>query len=111
MFENRVLRRIFGPKRDEITGEWKKLHNEELNDLYPSPNIVLVIKYRRKMCGACSTYGGEKGCIRAGFWSGNLRITEHFEDRGVDRKIILRWIFRQCDGGMDWIDPAQNWDK
>ena len=47
MFENRVLRRIFGPKRDGVTGEWRKLHNEELNDLYSSPNIVRVIKYRR----------------------------------------------------------------
>jgi len=46
VFENRVLRRIFGPKRDEVTGEWRKLHNEELNDLYCSPNIVRVIKSR-----------------------------------------------------------------
>ena len=44
LFENKVLRRIFGPKRDEVTGEWRKLHNEELNDLYSSPNIVRVIK-------------------------------------------------------------------
>ena len=44
VFANRVLRRIFGPKRDEVTGEWRKLHNEELNDLYCSPNIVQVIK-------------------------------------------------------------------
>ena len=43
VFENRVLRKIFGPKRDEIKGEWRKLNNEELNDLYCSPNIVLVI--------------------------------------------------------------------
>jgi len=47
MFDNTVLRRIFGPKRDEVTGEWRKLHNEELNDLYCSPNIVRVIKSRR----------------------------------------------------------------
>ena len=47
MFENRVLRRIFGAKRDGVTGEWRKLHNEELNDLYCSPNIVRVIKWRR----------------------------------------------------------------
>ena len=46
VFENRVLRRIFGPKKDEITGEWRKLHNEDLNDLYCSPNIVRVIKSR-----------------------------------------------------------------
>jgi hypothetical protein len=46
VFENRVLRRIFGPKKDEVTGEWRKLHNEELNDLYSSPNIVRVIKLR-----------------------------------------------------------------
>ena len=46
MFEKRVLRRIFGPKRDEVTGEWRKLHNKELNDLYSSPNIVQVIKPR-----------------------------------------------------------------
>jgi len=47
MFENMVLRRIFGPKRDEVTGEWRRLHNEELNDLYFSPNVVWVIKSRR----------------------------------------------------------------
>ena len=47
VFENMVLRRIFGPRRDEVTGEWRRLHNEELNDLYSSPNIVRVIKSRR----------------------------------------------------------------
>jgi len=47
VFEKRVLRRIFGPKRDDVTGEWRKLHNEEFNDLYSSPNIVWVIKSRR----------------------------------------------------------------
>ena len=47
VFENRVLRRIFGPKRDGVRGEWRKLYNEELNDLYSSPNIVRVIKSRR----------------------------------------------------------------
>jgi hypothetical protein len=43
-FENRVLKRVFGPKRDEVTGEWRKLHNEELNNLYSSPSIVRVVK-------------------------------------------------------------------
>jgi hypothetical protein len=47
VFENRVLRRIFGPKRNGVTGQWRKLHNEELNDLYSSPNIIIVIKSRR----------------------------------------------------------------
>jgi hypothetical protein len=47
VFENRVLRRVFGPKRDEVTGEWRKLHNEELNDLYALPNIVLLVTSRR----------------------------------------------------------------
>jgi hypothetical protein len=47
VFENRVLRGIFGPKRDEVTGEWRRLHNEELNGLYSSPNIIRVIKSRR----------------------------------------------------------------
>jgi hypothetical protein len=48
VFGNRVLRRIFGPRRDDVTGEWRKLHNEELNDLYSSPNIVRAIKSRMK---------------------------------------------------------------
>ena len=65
MFENLVLRRIFGPKRDEVTGEWKKLHNEELNNLY-SPNIVLVIKSRRMrwMGHVARTGGGGERCVQ-----------------------------------------------
>jgi hypothetical protein len=47
VFENRVLRRIFGPKRDEVTGEWRKLHNNELHDLYSSPSIIRIMKSRR----------------------------------------------------------------
>jgi hypothetical protein len=57
VFENRVLRRKFGPKRDEETGEWKKLHNEELRDLYSSPRIIRIID---EMGGACSTNGEEE---------------------------------------------------
>ena len=60
VFENWALRRIFGPKRDEVTGEWRKLHNEELNDPYCSPNILGVLKARRmRSAGECSMHGGE----------------------------------------------------
>jgi len=59
VFENRVLRRIFGPKRDEVTGEWRKLHNEEINELYCSHNIVRVIRSRRmRWGGGCNAFGG-----------------------------------------------------
>jgi hypothetical protein len=56
---------IFGPKREEVTGEWRKLHNEELNNLYSSSKIVRVIKIKKnKMAGACSTYGGGERCVQ-----------------------------------------------
>jgi hypothetical protein len=64
VFENRVLRRIFGPNMDEATGEWRRLHKEELNDLYSSPNIIRVIKSRRIMGRACSTCGEKRGVYR-----------------------------------------------
>jgi hypothetical protein len=58
VFENRVLRRVFGPKRDEVTGEWRKLHNEELGDLYSSPSIIRIIKSRKiEMGEPCGTNG------------------------------------------------------
>jgi len=58
VFENMMLRRIFGPRSDEVTGEWRRLHNEELNDLYSSPNIVRVIKIEKNEMGwACSANG------------------------------------------------------
>ena len=60
-----MLRRIFGPRRDGVTGEWRKLHNEELNDLYCSPNIVRVIKMEKiEMGGTCGTYGGRQRCAQ-----------------------------------------------
>ena len=65
VFENRMLRRIFGPKRDEVTGEWRKLHNEELNDLYSSPTIVQVIKSRRmRQVGHVACTGDGRGVYR-----------------------------------------------
>ena len=65
VFENRVLRRIFGPKRDEVTGEWRKLHIVELNDPYFSPNIFLVIKSRRmRWAGHVARMGERRGAYR-----------------------------------------------
>jgi hypothetical protein len=65
VFENRVLKRIFGPKRDEETGEWRKLHNEELNDLYSTPNILRVIKSRRmRWAGHAARMWGRRGVYR-----------------------------------------------
>jgi len=77
-----VLRRIFGPRTDEVMGEWRRLHNEELNDLYSSPNIVLVIKSRRmRWAGHVAHMGEERSCI--GSWWENRR------DLDVDGWIIL----------------------
>ena len=111
MFKNVVLRRIFGPKRDEVKGEWGKLHNEELSDLYPSPNIVRVTKSRRMR------------------WAGHVARME--EGRGVYRVLLgksegkrslgrsrCRWednikmnLQEVGCGGMDWILLAQDRDR
>jgi len=74
VFGNRVLRRIFGPKRDDIIGEWRKLHTEELNDLYFSPSVFRVINKKNELVWACSMYRVEKRRIQ-GFWWGNLKAT------------------------------------
>jgi len=81
VFENRVLRRIFGPKRDEVTREWRKLHNEKLNDLYCSPNMVRVIKSRR-MGLARHVERREREEAYTVFCWGNLRERDHLGVQG-----------------------------
>jgi hypothetical protein len=77
VFENMVLRRIFGPQKDEVTGEWRKLHNDELSDLYSSLNIIWVIKSRR-MRWAGQVVQMERGGY-SWFWRGNQRGRGHLE--------------------------------
>jgi hypothetical protein len=94
VFENSVLRRIFGPKRGEVTREWRKLYSEELNNLYSPPNIVLVIKSRRMRWVENVARMG-RAEVYTGFWLGNPRERDHLEDAGLDGRIILRWVFRK----------------
>jgi hypothetical protein len=110
VFENIVLWKIFGPKRDEVTGEWRRLHNEELHNLYSSPNIVQVIKSRgMRWSGVWHVWG--KVEVRTEFWWRNLTTRDYLEDLGIDSRIILNWIFKNRMGGMGWIDLAQDTDK
>jgi hypothetical protein len=89
VFENRVLRRMFGPKREE-DGSWRKLNNDELHSLYSSPNIVRVIKSRRmRWTGHVARMG--RGDVFIGFWLGGPKARDHWEDLGVGGRIILRW--------------------
>ena len=85
VFENRVLRRIFGPRREGVTRDWRKLHNEELNDLYSSPNIVRVIKSRRMR------------------WAGHVARLE--EGRGVHKVLV-----RKPEGKRPLGRPRRRWE-
>ena len=88
MFENRVLRRTLGSNWDGIRGEWRKLHNEEVNGMYCSPNIVQVIKLRRmRWVWHVARMGERRGAYRV--LVGKLEGRNHFEDPGVDGRIIL----------------------
>jgi hypothetical protein len=108
VFENRVLRRIFGPRRDEVTGEWRNLHNKELNDLYCSPSIVRVIKSRRmKWAGHVARFGETRGVYRV--------LVGKPEGKGPLGRPRRRWEDNikadlqevECEG-MDWIEVAQD---
>jgi hypothetical protein len=99
VFENRVLRRIFGPKRDELTRDWRKPHNEELFNLYFSPNIFRVIKSRRmRWVGHVARMGERRGVYMV--LVGKPEERDHLVDPRVDGRIILRWIFGKWDLGV-----------
>ena len=111
VFENMVLTRIFGPRTDEVTGEWRRLHNEELNDLYCSPNIVRVIKWRRmRWAGHVARMGEERGVYRVlvGKPEGRRPLGRP-RRRWVDN---IRMDLQQVGCGyMDWIGLVQDRDR
>jgi hypothetical protein len=109
--ENRVLRRIFGPKRDEVTGEWRQLHNEELNDMYSSPTIVGVIKSRRMRWTWHEARMGEgRGVYRVlvGKPEGKRPMGRPRYGWEDNIKMDLQEV---GGGGMDWIGLAQDRDR
>jgi hypothetical protein len=90
VIENRVLRKIYGPEREE-DGSWRKLHNDELHNLYYSPNIVRVIKSRRmRWAGHVERMG--RGELFTGLWLGGPKVRDHWENVGVIRRITLSCI-------------------
>ena len=106
VLENRVLRRVFGPKRDEVTGECRKLHNEELNDLYYLPNIVRVVKSRRMRWAEHLARMGEGRVVH------RVLVGKPVGKRPVGTprhrwRIIISWIFRKWEGvvgtGWSWL--------
>jgi hypothetical protein len=99
-----MLRRIFGPKRNEVTGEWGKLTMRSLLIYILNQYFLGNRVEKNEMGGACSTYGG-RGEAYTGIWWGNLLERVHLGDPGVDGRIILRWIFWKLDVGV-WTDRA-----
>jgi len=109
VFENRALRRIFWPKRDEVTGEWRKLDNEELNYLYRSPSNVRMIKSRRmRFAGHAARIGEMRGVYRV--LVGKHEGKSPLGRPRIDGGIIIRCIFRKCvEGwtGLIWLRISQ----
>jgi hypothetical protein len=106
VFENRVLRRIFGPKSDEVTREWRKLHNEELHKLYSSPDIIRQVKSRRiRWAGHVARMREERKCSR--FWWESPKEGDHLEDHGVGGNLgsecILGRLTWRVWIGFDWL--------
>jgi hypothetical protein len=104
VFENRVLRRIFGPKTDEVMGEWRKLHNEELRDLYSLPNIIRIIKSRRlRWAGHVAGIGEKRNAYR---WE-SQREGDDWGDQDAGGWIMVGWILERWDGmmltGLVWL--------
>jgi hypothetical protein len=91
VFENRALRGIFGPKREENVS-WRKVNNDELRSLYSSLNIVRVIKSRRMRWAGHVARMGE---VFTGYWMRNPNVRDHWEDVGVGGRIILRWTLER----------------
>jgi uncharacterized protein YcaQ len=89
VFNNRMLIKIFGPKRKEVTWDWRKLQNVQLHDLYCAPNIVQVIKSRRTRGAGHGAHTGEKR-KKFGIWWGKLKERDHLEDLDVDGRTILK---------------------
>ena len=107
---NRVLRRVFGPKRDEVTGEWKKLHNEELRDLYSLPNIVWVVKSRRmRWAGHVARIGEGRGVHR--FLLGKPEGKRPLGRPRHRWKDNIKMDLQEVGGGGDLVELAQDRDR
>jgi hypothetical protein len=99
MFENRVLRRTFGPKRDEVTGEWRKMHKGELHNLYTSPDIIRQIKSRRmRWAGNVARMGEGRNVYR--FWWESPEEKAHLKDQGVDGRMGSKLTLGRLVGGV-----------